>query len=148
MDEKDADGNWSKFVTVDGAQIPSRSWRLFNSILGREAGPGSYSDVAVHHDFKDYHFFAKWCNKQKGYDFKENGKFWHLDKDLLFPDQRMYGPDNCVFLPSCINMLISAPCADSYEAKFTRETEVRNLAELYKKYLSEIAYKALLKWEP
>lgn len=144
MDERDAVGNWSKFIVVDGVEVASRSFRLFSSMLSRCNFNQSYSDVVVHPDFQDYHFFARWCMKQKGYEFVEDGHFWHLDKDLLGKDLRTYSPETCVFLPRAINNLISLECID----KFEHESRVRNLAEKYKKYLSEKAYQSLMKWEP
>lgn len=50
------------------------------------------------HDFSD---FERW--------FSENHiDGYHIDKDILFPGNKIYGPDTCVFVPQALNGLLTA----------------------------------------
>lgn len=56
----------------------------------------SYRDCTVHEDWHNFQNFAKW--------FEENYiEGWHLDKDILVPGNKIYGPDTCCFVPQEIN---------------------------------------------
>ena len=45
----------------------------------------------------------------KGWMESKNWKGNHLDKDLLIPGNKVYGPDTCVFIPSFLNQVIKSP---------------------------------------
>ncbi len=49
----------------------------------------------------DYQNFAEWFNENK-YDVE--GRL-HIDKDILYPGNKMYCPDTCLLVPQRINML-------------------------------------------
>jgi hypothetical protein len=67
----------------------------------------TYVGCSASENFKDYQFFAKWCNMQKGFNLRdENGKVWQLDKDLLVPGNKVYSEDTCVFLPPKLNYIL------------------------------------------
>ena len=64
-------------------------------------------------NFKFYSFFYRWCQEQIGFgNIDENGKSWHLDKDLLLKGNKHYSEDACVFVPSRINSLLVKRNAD------------------------------------
>lgn len=66
-----------------------------------------YSGVTCSDNFKDYTFFYEWCNKQIGFNEKdENNKSWQLDKDILIRGNKFYSEDTCVFLPRTLNILL------------------------------------------
>lgn len=65
----------------------------------------SYVGCEVHPDFIKFQDFAEWATKQIGYD--QTG--WNLDKDILIPGNKMYGPDTCCFVPGEINTLLVKP---------------------------------------
>jgi len=68
----------------------------------------TYVGVTCSENFKSYTFFYEWCNKQNGFNEKdENGMYWHLDKDILVKDNKVYSEDNCVFVPQRINNLLT-----------------------------------------
>lgn len=63
----------------------------------------TYYDCDLVAEWLNFQNFAGWCQTQEG--FALNG--WQLDKDLLVPGNRTYGPDTCCFLPRRLNLLIS-----------------------------------------
>lgn len=60
----------------------------------------SYIGVVVCESWKCYQNFAKWY-----YENYVNG--WHLDKDILCKECRIYSPKTCCFVPHKINTLIT-----------------------------------------
>lgn len=63
----------------------------------------TYKDVTVSENFKDFQFFAEWCNNQVG--FGTAG--FVLEKDLLVPGNRIYSEDTCIFVPDIINSFLT-----------------------------------------
>lgn len=59
----------------------------------------TYIDCSVVKEWLSFTFFEKWFRENyiKGYD---------LDKDILVPGNRVYGPDTCVFIPQELNKLL------------------------------------------
>lgn len=63
----------------------------------------AYIECNVSDNFKLFDYFHEWCITQKGFDIPN----FHLDKDLLTKNNKLYSEDNCVFIPSEINMMLS-----------------------------------------
>lgn len=63
----------------------------------------TYKDVEVSDDFKMFSKFKVWYEQQIGYD--QEG--WHLDKDVLSLDNKVYSAETCVLIPPDINCLIT-----------------------------------------
>lgn len=59
----------------------------------------TYADVTVSDNFKDFQYFAEWCNTQVGFG-KEN---FVLDKDIIYPRNKVYAENTCVFVPTGMN---------------------------------------------
>lgn len=59
----------------------------------------TYKDVSVEGNIKDYNYFVEWSRQQVG--FGKQG--WVLDKDVLFPKNKIYSEETCVFIPAVIN---------------------------------------------
>lgn len=49
----------------------------------------------------NYQNFAEWFNKNK---YEVDGRI-HIDKDILYPGNKIYCPDTCLLVPQRINML-------------------------------------------
>lgn len=49
----------------------------------------------------DYQNFAEWFNENK---YEVDGRL-HIDKDILYPSNKIYCPDTCLLVPQRINML-------------------------------------------
>ena len=84
--------------------------RCYNENI-RHLNP-SYQEVEMSENFKRYSYFKEWCNKQIGFD--QDG--WHLDKDILSKDNKVYSEDTCCFVPPEINSLITK--ADRIRGKY------------------------------
>lgn len=61
----------------------------------------TYSGCSVVEDWHNLSKFKFWVDSQ----IKEPG--WQLDKDLLFPGNKVYGPETCLFVPQWINSLVT-----------------------------------------
>lgn len=75
--------------------------RVYNP-LSHKSHP-SYKDCLVCEEWKTFSIFRKWVespenNYQEGY---------HLDKDILIKNNKIYSPDTCCFVPSKINVLFT-----------------------------------------
>lgn len=62
----------------------------------------SYKDKDVCEEWKCFQNFAEWATKQQNF----GAKGWDLEKDLLVKNNKVYGPDTCVYLPREINSFI------------------------------------------
>lgn len=62
-----------------------------------------YDGCSIHEQWHDFQNFAKWFNHQV------YQKGWHLDKDLINRDCKLYSPDTCVFLPPKLNYFVRVP---------------------------------------
>lgn len=58
----------------------------------------TYRGVLVCKEWLTFSNFKAWMERQ---DWEDND----LDKDLLFPDKKIYSPETCVFIPSYINTM-------------------------------------------
>ena len=67
----------------------------------------TYSEVMMCKEWHNFQNFAKWCYSQEFFNARdENGKAYQLDKDILVKGSKIYSPETCCFVPSCINKLI------------------------------------------
>jgi hypothetical protein len=62
----------------------------------------TYIGCTVSDNFRNFQYFAKWCNEQIGF----GNKGWHLDKDILIKGNKVYSEDNCVFVPPTLNYIV------------------------------------------
>jgi len=92
-----------------------------------------YTGVTCSENFKSYTFFYEWCNKQIGFNEKdENNKSWQLDKDILIRGNKLYSEDTCVFLPRTLNILLVNSVAK--RGKYPLGV---HFSSKYKKYVSQ-----------
>lgn len=97
-------------VSVGGRH--TKEYALWNSVLHRCTEKfwldrPTYKGTTCSENFKSYSFFYKWCQTQIGFGNKdENGRSWHLDKDILLKGNNIYSDDTCVFVPARINTLL------------------------------------------
>jgi len=67
----------------------------------------TYEGTTCSENFKNYSFFYEWYKEQRNStNTEENGRKWHLDKDLLTNGGKHYSEHTCVFVPHRINTLM------------------------------------------
>ena len=66
----------------------------------------SYIDCEVCDEWMYYKYFYEWMHRQKNFTILENiGEKYHLDKDILFKNNKIYSPDTCELVPYIVNTL-------------------------------------------
>ena len=87
----------------------TKEYHLWNNMLNRcynekilSSNP-TYKDCYVSEEWRYLSNFKEWCHQQIGFD--QVG--WHLDKDILSKDNKVYSEDTCVFVPSEINCAVT-----------------------------------------
>ncbi len=64
--------------------------------------------------FRDFQDFVDWSKSEYGYDLVETtGKketLWHLEKDIIKTDNKVYSPETCLFVPQEVNALFVLSC--------------------------------------
>lgn len=75
-------------------------FKRYTALKKRVGKARNYEDVKLSHDWQRFAGFFYWMVGQEHCDL-------HLDKDILVPGNRMYGPQVCVLVPSYINNIVS-----------------------------------------
>ena len=94
---------------INGKKAARKEYQLWSSMLNRCYNPymlnekTAYIDCHVDEFFHSYTNFYDWCQDQVGFDFPD----YHLDKDVLAENLKIYSPENCIFIPKCINTLFN-----------------------------------------
>lgn len=103
-----------------------------------------FKESSVCKEWLCYQNFADWYSHNK---YEVKGRL-HLDKDILFPGNKIYEPDKCILIPQRINMLFMnktnkrklpngiAECVSGYLAQYNHERIgiYKTLEEAYKVY--------------
>lgn len=63
----------------------------------------TYGEVTVCAEWHNFQVFAQWFENNYNSETMED---WHLDKDILIKSNKIYSPENCVFIPPQINTLL------------------------------------------
>ena len=89
----------------------TKSYSTWRNMLKRVYGSVNktqirqYNGTSVHPHWYNFQNFAEWYHNQIDHfgpvDFR-----WNIDKDLLVPGNREYGPDTCCVIPEQINTLL------------------------------------------
>ena len=67
------------------------------SVKSLKASP-TYRNVTVCKEWHNFQTFAKWFHEESNY---QEG--WHLDKDILSVNSKIYSPETCIFIPQALN---------------------------------------------
>lgn len=85
----------------------TKKYETWNSMISRcynqkrqEKYP-AYKDVTVCEEWHNFQNFGDWFEEN----WKPYMKGWHLDKDIICPDCKVYSPNTCAFIPRVINNL-------------------------------------------
>lgn len=96
-------------ATVNG--VHTKAYKLWSGMLERcysksfqEKQP-TYVGCTVSENFKNFQFFAAWCQSQVGFGIKG----YHLDKDILSRGvcEPLYSETTCCFVPRAVNNLLT-----------------------------------------
>lgn len=100
-----------KYKTRAGSKI-APAYQLWRNMLRRcydtecqERFP-TYKGCSVSENWFDYQVFADWF-----YSHKYSNLGFHLDKDILVSNNKVYSPDACCFVPSELNNLFTDSAA-------------------------------------
>lgn len=112
LPDRKINGAWVKREWTDsGVRHHTKSYRLWCDIKLRcidggkyQQGKPTYAGCTMSEDFKNYQYFAEWCQSQVGYGLPD----YQIDKDLLVTGNKIYGENTCVFIPSLLNMFITS----------------------------------------
>lgn len=99
------EGKYPRYL-LQGVRKPTIEYRIWFGMLNRCYSPNqqdSYIGCEMSENFKNFQWFAEWCQHQTGFGLKG----YHLDKDLLIKGNRMYSEDTCCFLPRSINNFLN-----------------------------------------
>ena len=100
------------YPSYDGEKM-LKEYDLWKSMLSRCTEKywvthPTYRGTTCSENFKSYTFFYEWCQSQVGFGNRdEKGKYWQLDKDILFKGNKYYSEDTCVFVSQGINYLLT-----------------------------------------
>lgn len=100
--------NDRKYTTGHGGK-PTKEYVLWFTIIQYcynpkfQAKHHKFIGCLVSDNFLNYSKFHEWCHDQTGFGkIDANGRHWHLDKDILVPDNKIYSENICVFVPKDI----------------------------------------------
>lgn len=86
----------------------SRTYNIWHEIIARcygekekEKYPAYYGTSTVCSEWQCFHTFADWYEAHK-YDVNER---LHVDKDILYPGNKVYAPNRCLVIPQRISMI-------------------------------------------
>lgn len=102
---------WTK---VDGKRVCCPFYSVWQGMLMRcyaaqlHVKRPSYIGCEVVEPWKRLTVFEQWMQTQ---DWKGR----HLDKDILFPENKIYGPDTCIFVPAGLNSFLLDSAANRGE---------------------------------
>lgn len=100
------------YIDIEGASAhkhTTKEYLLWNNMINRCYNEKvlikypTYRECSVDDRWKYLSCFKEWCNKQVG--FGNDG--WHLDKDIIVKDSKMYSPETCCFVPPEINCALA-----------------------------------------
>lgn len=74
----------------------------------------SYKDCSVAPEWHTFSNFRKWYLEQGDVTDKQ------LDKDIMYPGNRVYGPDRCVFVDRRLNLLLQRKSTTKYVTGVSR----------------------------
>ncbi len=106
------DADYEVYTVVDGLRKRCPYYTRWTNMIGRVYGKvqlksdPTYQVCSICDEWKSFMSFRSWMIEQ---DWEGN----HLDKDLLVEGNKVYGPENCLFIPRVVNIFMT----DSLKAR-------------------------------
>jgi hypothetical protein len=91
----------------------SKEYRLWRNMLERcyseslHSKHPTYIGCKVSENFKNFQWFAEWCQSQIGFNLKD----YQMDKDISSKGNKLYSEDTCFFVPRQINTFLTKRAA-------------------------------------
>lgn len=136
------------YKSINKDKTPTLAYRKWMAMMKRTNPKNpikNYENVRVCEDWFNFQNFAKWFDEN--YVNCETEEF-ELDKDLFSNNDKIYSPETCCFLPSCINSFLST-INYSHKSKFyynDKKLKLKILADKYKNSLKAEVYTKLIKF--
>ena len=95
---------------IDKGESDTYCYKLWVNIMTRcynedyKKSRPTYKDVTICNEWKYYHNFKEWFNKHW---YEIDGERIELDKDIINKGNKVYSPENCIFVPQRINSLFT-----------------------------------------
>lgn len=101
------DANIPVYTKINEKRIQDPAYRKWNAIFQRCYSESlhkkqmTYVGCSVCDEWLYFSNFREWYENQ----YKEEG--WEIDKDLLFPGNKIYSPETCIMIPRKINSFMN-----------------------------------------
>lgn len=92
----------NKIFTIEYRYWQSMISRCYNK--KRHVKYPTYESCSVYDEWLNYQNFAKWYDENY---YEVEGQRMDLDKDILHKGNKIYNPENCIFVPQRINLLFT-----------------------------------------
>ena len=163
-------------TNVDGKKV--KEYDLWRNMLKRcfnencQNKQPTYKGCNVSDNFLNYAYFYDWCHEQVGFGkVDDKGRYWQLDKDLLFVGNKTYSETTCVFVPNEINLFFNnhgnargeyplGVCFHKQKGKFVAQCTVNGKRQylglfntpeeafaVYKPFKENLCKQLALKWQ-
>lgn len=129
----------------------TRAYTVWHNMHERVTKSPSYRGCTISEPWYDFQCFAAWYYAQKGWD---NIPAFHMDKDILYPDNKVYSGETCVLVPQEINNLLIVQAKTNnnlplgvraqgkkYSARFKVQGREVRLGTFSDPYVAFMAYK-------
>lgn len=76
----------------------------------------TYKDATCCNQWLLFENFYEWLHSQENFEKWYNSEGWHLDKDILFKENKVYSPETCCLVPRMVNELFTK--RDNFRGNF------------------------------
>lgn len=95
----------------DQTNVATKEFTTWGAIMSRAYGfrrPQGYDGVVVAECWWNYENFYEWVHSQSNYQYwKNGGRDWAIDKDIIKKNNKMYCSEYCCLVPREINSLLT-----------------------------------------
>lgn len=97
-----------EYIPKEYPRAAIQYWTMRNRCSKKSHLRKDYLNNTLHPEWLEFNHYMDWAIKQIGFLKEElNGRLWCIDKDILFPRNKHYSPQTCVFVPQKINSFFS-----------------------------------------
>lgn len=99
----------TRWTDPNGNSYKTKEYRAWQNMLERSYGEKyqarnpTYVGCSVHPDWHNFQTFAEWYTSQPNHWVD----YFQLDKDLLYPGNKLYSSGTCVLIPGEINSMLN-----------------------------------------